>query len=75
MYHHGHYINVVLLDKSCGVPGSVCLNEDDSYTVFIDAGLSAEKQKEVFEHEIRHITRNDFDKTNVQEIEVVAHNV
>ncbi len=73
MYYKGHHINVVILEKSGGIPGSVWLNTDDSYTIFIDARLSAEKQKEIFMHELHHIENKDFEKNNVQEIETVAH--
>lgn len=43
-----------------GIPGSVHLNTDDSYTIFIDAKLNNEKQQEVFWHELHHITNGDF---------------
>ena len=66
-----------MLDKANGIPGSVWHNSDDSYTIFIDASLSAEKQKEVFEHELRHIENGDFDLEcgNVQDIETVTHSL
>lgn len=48
MYHRGILYNVILLNDACGVPGSVWHNPDDSYTIFIDANLSEEKQKKVF---------------------------
>ncbi len=73
MYYNDNYINIVLLEKSCGVPGSVCHNADDSYTIFIDAALSSEHQKRVFEHEMKHILKDDFYRDNVQEIEAEAH--
>lgn len=62
-----------MLENACGVPGSVWHNSDDSYTIFIDASLSSSHQKKVFEHEMRHIFENDFEKSNVQEIEKAAH--
>lgn len=73
MYHSGILYNVILLNDTCGVPGSVWHNADDSYTIFIDAKLSEEKQKKVFMHEMKHIQENDFSKDNVQEIETSAH--
>lgn len=73
MYYKGNNINVILLNESYGVPGSVWHNADDSYTIFIDSHLSAEKQKEVFQHEINHIMNGDFEKTDVQQIEAEAH--
>ena len=73
MFCNGYYINVILLEDSCGVPGSVCHNKDDSYSIFIDANLCREKQQEVFIHELRHIFGRDFEKYDVQDIESNNH--
>ena len=73
LYYKGYYINVVMLDKSYGVPGCVKHNADDSYTIFIDASLNYEKQHEVFLHEMRHIIGNDFEEDDVQNIEMKNH--
>lgn len=73
MYYDEYNVNVVLLDNAGGVPGSVWHNSDDSYTIFIDAKLCSEGQRKVFEHEMRHIRGNDFEKKDVQSIERDAH--
>ena len=73
LYYKGYYINVVLLEKSYGIPGCVRHNADDSYTIFIDASLNYEKQHEVFLHEMRHILGNDFVEEDVQKIEMKNH--
>ncbi len=73
MYHEGIIYNVILLENANGVSGSVWHNSDDSYTIFIDAKLSTEKQRKVFLHEMKHIQQNDFGKYNVHEIEIRAH--
>lgn len=73
LYYKGYYINVVMLDKSYGIPGCVKHNADDSYTIFIDASLNYEKQHEVFLHEMRHIIGNDFEEDDVQNIEMKNH--
>lgn len=73
MYHRGIYYNVVLLDDTNGVPGSVWKNPDDSYTIFIDTKLNDIEQRKVFLHEMKHIQENDFEKYDVQEIETDAH--
>lgn len=52
---------------------SVVKNEDDSYTIFIEASLSSEEQKKVFFHAMKHILGNDFDKTIADKIEFSAH--
>lgn len=73
MYHRGIYYNVILLDDTGGVPGSVWYNSDDTYTIFIDAKLNEIEQRKVFLHEMRHIQENDFEKHNIQQIESDAH--
>lgn len=73
MYYKGYYINVVILDESYGIPGCVRHNSDDSYTIFIDALLNHERQREVFLHEMRHIIGNDFEEDDVQNIEMKNH--
>ena len=54
---------------------SVVINEDGSYTIFIDASLSHEEQKEEFLHALKHIMNEDFSKDDVQKIEKYAHNI
>ena len=73
LYCMGYNINIIILDDANGVPGSVWHNSDDSYTIFIDGKLSKETQKQVFQHEIKHICGNDFEKYDVQMIEAEAH--
>lgn len=55
------------------VKESVVKNEDDSYTIFIEASLSSEEQKKVFTHAMKHILGNDFNKADVDKIEFDAH--
>lgn len=52
---------------------SVVKNEDDSYTIFIEASLSSEEQKQVFAHAMKHIIGNDFSKADADIIEHYAH--
>ena len=51
----------------------ITLNEDDSYTILINARLSHEAQIKAYEHALKHIREHDFEKSSVQEIEVAAH--
>lgn len=55
------------------VKEAVTRNEDDSYTIFIDNRLCKEEQNDAFLHAIKHILQNDFDKTDVNLIELEAH--
>ena len=51
----------------------VIKNEDGSYTILINAKLSDQGQLLAYEHALRHIINEDFEKENVQEIEADAH--
>ncbi len=67
-------VNVVLLDfhKERGRE-MVVENEDGSFTIIINSRLSYNGQLNAYNHAIRHIKDNDFEKENVQEIEFAAH--
>lgn len=43
-----------------GTKETVVLNEDDSYTIFIEVALSAEAQQQAFLHAMKHILHEDF---------------
>ena len=43
------------------------------YTVYIDERLDDGARIDAYQHALRHITGSDFEKTNVQEIEEIAH--
>ncbi len=43
------------------------------YTVYIDDKLSPEGRIRAYNHALKHIQSNDFEKTDVQEIETKAH--
>lgn len=62
---------VILLDMT--VNEAVTKNEDDSYTIFINARLNYEQQINAYLHAMKHITGEDFQKINVQNIEANAH--
>ena len=66
--------NLVLLDCDTQVGETICLNADDSFTIFINSRLSREKQVECFKHALIHVRNNDWEKSDVNEIEVAAHN-
>jgi len=52
------------------VKEAVTKNSDDSYTIFIDNRLCKEAQNEAFLHAIKHILDNDFEKVDVNQIEL-----
>lgn len=57
------------------VTEAVTQNEDGSYSIFINAKLSKEKQQYAYAHALRHIDNFDFEKVgqNVSTIEAYAH--
>ncbi|MGP1349008.1 MAG: hypothetical protein ACTTK0_05120 [Stomatobaculum sp.] len=52
---------------------TVTKNEDCTYSVFLNSRLSDLMLREAYEHAIKHIYNSDFEKENVQDIEVEAH--
>jgi hypothetical protein len=46
----------------------------EGYTIYVDINLPQEEQIAAALHELSHISRNDFEKENVQEIEAESHN-
>lgn len=69
-----HDIQIRLLDFPTNkVTETVTQNADGSYTIFLNSRMTQERQLESYLHAMRHITDNDFEKTDVQEIESEAH--
>lgn len=62
---------VIVLDMPTNE--AVTVNEDGSYTIFINARLAKEQQIKSYYHAMKHILGEDFEKINVQEIETLAH--
>lgn len=67
-------INVQLMDMDTMIPEQLVKNDDDSYTIFLNARLSQESHLKSYYHALKHIIENDFQKDDVQEIESKAHN-
>ena len=51
----------------------VIKNNDDSYTILLNARLSHERQLECYKHALLHINNEDFEKDNADVIEFNAH--
>lgn len=67
-------VNVVVMDlPNIQTREMVIENEDTTYTIFINARLSYDGQLRAYEHAMKHIKENDFERSNIQEIEAVAH--
>lgn len=69
-----HEIFVHYIDH-LGNNEAVTINEDGSYSIFLDPALSCEMQHEKYEHALRHIQNHDFEKENVQEKDERIHDL
>ena len=65
------YIYIMYLPRHVNEIITPCL---DGYTVYIDAKLSQEGQREALDHALWHVRNHDFEREDVQEIEYFAHN-
>ena len=61
---------VRFIELGYNVKEAVTQNADGSYTIFIDNRLCKEAQNEAFLHAIKHILDNDFEKADVNKIEL-----
>ena len=70
MYVPGADYFVRVVDLPPAVGGMVTVNEDGTFSVYINARNSEEKQKKSLAHEVKHITDEDFySGKSVDEIE------
>lgn len=61
---------VRLKDLPCGINGMTILDSNGDYNVYINARLSVDDQKKAYQHELRHIARDDFyNDLTIQEAE------
>ena len=66
-------VNVVLINFPAKGNEMVVPNEDGSYTILINARLSEEGRMLAYQHAMRHIAADDFQKEEIQTIEAQAH--
>lgn len=52
---------------------AVTINEDGSATIFLNKNDTKELQQRRFLHAMKHLCGNDFEKSDVQEMEFSAH--
>ena len=62
-------IGVYFLDMDTAVEEEVHPNEDGSYTIIINSRISYERQMRAYQHAIKHIMDDDFNKENADDIE------
>lgn len=66
-------INTQIIDMDVLVGEQIVKNGDDSYTIFLNARLSHERQLASYAHALSHIQNEDFEKQDVDAIETIAH--
>ena len=65
-------IQVFIIDMPTFVDGITVKNNDGSYTILINAGLSAVGQCEAYDHEMAHINNHDYDQIyDVNQLELI----
>ena len=65
-------IQVFIVDMPTFVDGITVKNNDGSYTILINAGLSAVGQCEAYDHEMAHINNHDYDQIyDVNQLEMI----
>ena len=52
---------------------AVTVNEDGSYSIFINQNMASNQIEKAYYHALYHIQNNDFEKDDVQVIEYEAH--
>ena len=65
-------LNIYVVDLPDGINEMVtpCLG---GYTIYIDDKLSPEGKRRAYSHALYHIVNHDFEKSDVNDIEVNAH--
>lgn len=62
-------IGVYFIDMASRVEEQIILNEDGSFSIFLNSRLSWERQMEAYQHALQHIMRDDFSKRCADDIE------
>ncbi len=65
-------IYIYMADLPDGINEMICPCSG-GYTVYIDDKLSPEGKRRAYAHALRHITNHDFEKSDVNLIELDAH--
>ena len=62
-------ISVHIINMDTLVDEQIIKNEDGSYSIFLNARLSTNKQREAYLHALQHIFKDDFSALDADEIE------
>ncbi|MBO5454421.1 MAG: hypothetical protein J6A69_10755 [Clostridia bacterium] len=53
-------IIVRIIDLPCTVRGYTALDDEGDYNIYLNARLNPQQQEKAYNHEMRHITRDDW---------------
>ena len=67
--------NVVVTNMDYQMHEMVTINHDGTFTIFLNARDSRERQLVSYLHAVKHIENDDFYKSDVQKIEHEAHGI
>lgn len=65
-------IGLHFIDMPLKVEEQVIMNEDGSFSIFINSCLNSERQMAAYQHALEHIMNNDFEKFDADYIELTA---
>jgi hypothetical protein len=66
-------IYVHIIDMEYGITEQVVKNEDNTYSVFLNARYSYEYHLWAYRHALKHINEKDFEEFDTQSIEHKTH--
>lgn len=66
-------VGVHIINMDTAVHEQIVLNDDGSFSIFLNARLNRETQIVAYNHALHHILNDDFYKSNVDSIEYQAH--
>lgn len=66
-------VNCVVADLPAAIPAFVISDVDGVYTIVLNAHHTYERHLKAYHHEMKHIENGDYDKKNIDIIEIYAH--
>lgn len=67
-----YFIRVVDFPTGCGCNGAVALNDDGTYSVYINARASEAQKRKAMRHEYDHMANDDmYGDKDIREIEKI----
>lgn len=63
-------IQTHIIDLDPKIEEQIVLNNDGSYSIFINARLNRERQLAAYRHALSHILKRDFRKSDADDIEM-----